>query len=109
MLRAATTFRSYDINIKYYVTAADESATVRTIEGLGGSIDRFKAWQNEISRDINPDKLRALILAPNWESDVTLTGALRVDVSAPAFQQLGRRDVARFSGNITVTHEVVEE
>lgn len=103
------TFRNYDINIKYYVTATSESAAVNTIEGLGGSIDRYMTWQNEISRDINPDKLRALILAPNWESDVTLTGALRVDVSAPAFQQLGRRDVARFSGNITVTHEVVEE
>lgn len=103
-------FIEYDIAFKYYVTAENEEAAINTIEGDGGSIARYEQYQDGvIGRDINPDRLRAFVLAPSWDKEATLTGALRIDVEAPSFQVLSNRDVARFSGTIAVTHEVVEE
>lgn len=97
----------FDIEFTYYTTAENESACIETIEGEGGAIDRYIAWQTgAIGRDINPDKLRAFVLAPDWEGAV---GAYRIDVVAPAFRALGPTTVAKFSGTRTVKHEVVEE
>lgn len=97
----------FDIEFTYYTTAEDESSCIETIEGTGGAIDRYIAWQTgAIGRDINPDKLRAFVLAPDWEGAV---GAYRIDVVAPSFRALGPTTVAKFSGTRTVKHEVVEE
>lgn len=97
----------FDIEFTYYTTAEDESACIETIEGAGGAIDRYIAWQTgAIGRDINPDKLRAFVLAPDWEGAV---GAYRIDVVSPAFRAIGGTTVAKFSGTRTVKHEVVEE
>lgn len=101
----APSIQSYDIELKYYTTAAEESKTIETIEGSGGAIDQFIYWQDSaLDRDINPDKLRALILAPSWASD--LTGAVRVDVIKPTFTELTATTVAKHSGSLVVTHEV---
>lgn len=93
----------YDIEIKYYTTKDNEAATIQTIEGAGGSIAQYNAWQTtSLGRDINPDQLRRFLLAP-----ATGTGALRVDVTRPVFRELSKWQIARFSGTIAVTHEVV--
>ena len=106
----APTFQEYDLELKYYVTQETEAAAIQTIEGLGGALDQFVGWQGgSIGRDINPDKLRALVLCPNWESETPLAGALRVDVVAPSYAVLDERSVARYSGQAKVTHEVVKE
>ena len=98
---------SFDIELTYYTTAADESACIEAVEGDGGAIDRYIYWQSSaLGRDINPDQLRKLILAPNWES--RLTGATRVTITSPTWAEIGRTTVAKFSGNLTVTH-IVEE
>lgn len=95
----------YDIELKYYTTAENEAAAVATIEADGGALDQFNEWQQlKIGRDINPDKLRAFCLAPS-----SGTGALRLDIVKPAFKSLTERQLAEFSGNLTVTHEVTEE
>lgn len=95
----------YDIELKYYTTAENEAAAVATIEADGGALDQFNEWQQlKIGRDINPDKLRAFCLAP-----ASGTGALRLDIVKPAFKTLTERQLAEFSGNLTVTHEVTEE
>ena len=97
---------SYDINIKYYVSSENEAAAYKNIEADGGAIARFIAWQDTvIGRDINPDKLRTLCLNPGDGK----TGCYRIDVTAPTFTALTNDKIARFSGNLTVTHEVVEE
>lgn len=97
----------FDIEFTYYTTAENESACIETIEGTGGAIDRYIAWQTgAIGRDINPDKLRAFVLAPDWEGAV---GAYRIDVVSPSFRAIGGTTVAKFSGTRTVKHEVVEE
>lgn len=95
----------YDIELKYYTTSENEAATVATIEADGGALDQYNAWQQlKIGRDINPDKLRAFCLAP-----ASGTGTLRLDIVKPTFKTLTERQLAEFSGNLTVTHEVTEE
>lgn len=92
---------TYDINIKYYTTEDNESECVATIEGDGGAVDLYKSWQNTaLGRDINPDKLRALILSP-----ASGIGATRVDVVSPSYTVVGETQVAKV-GSITITHEI---
>ena len=94
----------YDIELTYYTTAADESACIQTVEGEGGAVDQYIEWQaGVIGRHINPDKLRALILAPIEESAV---GATRVVITSPEFIELDDTTIAQFSGNKTIRHEV---
>lgn len=93
----------YGVELKYYCTKADEADTIQAIEGPGGAIEQYNAWQTAaLGRDINPDQLRRFILAPS-----TGTGALRVDVVKPAFAELSRTQVARLSGAPVVSYEVV--
>lgn len=93
----------YTVEIKYYCTAEDEAATILSIEGEGGAIDQYNAWQTAaLGRAINPDQLRRFVLAP-----ASGTGAVRVDVVRPAFREIGTSQVAQLSGSIVVSHEVV--
>ena len=62
-------------------------------------------WQcGALGRDINPDQLRKLILCPDW--DASLVGADRVEVTKPVFTELDDSKVAKFSGTVSITHEV---
>ena len=71
----------YDIEVVYYVTEDDESDAVSAIEDEGGAIDTFIEWQcAKISRDINPDKLKALLVS---------AGAKRADITSPVYTVLG--------------------
>lgn len=93
----------YTVEIKYYCTRDNEAATIQTIEGDGGAIDQYNAWQTAaLGRSINPDQLRRYILAPTEG-----TGALRVEVVSPAYTELIKSQVAQLSGTPIVTHEVV--
>lgn len=101
----APTQVSYDISIKYYCTKDNEAATIQAVEGSGGAVERYKEWQcGALGRDINPDQLRKLILCPDWDS--TLVGADRVEVTKPTYVDLSASQVAKFSGTVTITHEV---
>ena len=76
------------------------------MESEGGAIDQYIAWQCEkLGRHINPDKLRALILAPSESGAV---GAARVIITKPVFKELDETTVAHFSGNKTIKREVTE-
>lgn len=95
----------YDIKLTYYTTQADEAQVINNVEGTGGAIDQFKTWQSgELGRAINPDYLRKLILSPDWGD--SLLGATRVTITAPDYTALTRRQVAKFSGTIQVSHVV---
>jgi phage-related baseplate assembly protein len=99
----APTQIAYSIEIKYYCTKDNEAVTIETIEGSGGAIEQYIAWQSAaLSRDINPDQLRRLILAP-----ATGVGAVRVEVTSPAFAELTKAQVAQLSGAPVVTHEII--
>lgn len=95
----------YEVELQYYCTKDDEAATIEAIEGAGGAIDQYNEWQTAaLARDINPDQLRRFILAPS-----TGTGAIRVDIVKPSFQELSKAQVAKLSGTPVVTHKVVSK
>ena len=96
---------AYDIDITYYTTEDNESDCIETIEGAAGSIQQFIDWQGiKLGRDINPDKLRTLCLAPSEG-----VGCKRIVVNSPAFTPLMETQIAVYSGNLTVNHVVEDE
>lgn len=93
----------YEVELKYYCTKDNEAETIQAIEGTGGAVEQYNAWQTAaLGRDINPDQLRRFVLAPSAG-----TGAIRVDVVKPAFAELSKTQVARLSGAPVVSYEVV--
>ena len=93
---------TYDIELVYYTTEAEESDTVNEVEGEGGAIERYNAWQcGEIGRAINPDRLRSEIL----KSDIKPVGADYVEIIKPTYTTLAKNKVAKWSGNMNVTHK----
>lgn len=96
----------YDIELTYYVPVAEENEVVEAIEGEGGAIEKFIAWQREkIGRAINPDRLRAEIL----KSELQPVGAERVEIVSPAYQTLTSTQIAQWSGKATVNHVQIVE
>lgn len=92
----------YDIELVYYTTEDEESDAISAIEGVNGSIERYNSWQcSEISRAINPDRLRAEIL----KSDTKTVGANYVEIKSPTYRVLSPTQVAKWSGNMNVTHK----
>ena len=92
----------YDIELVYYTTEDEESDAISAIEGANGAIERYNSWQcGEISRAINPDRLRAEIL----KSDTKAVGANYVEIKSPAYRVLTSTQVAKWSGTMNVTHK----
>ena len=90
---------SYDIALKYYVTPATESQTILAVEGEGGAIEQYNAWQSaELGRSINPDMLRAYLIQ---------AGAQWAEVTQPVQTSIQPHQYARV-GTIDVTHEVIQ-
>ena len=94
--------KTYDIELVYYTTEAEESDVVNEVEGAGGSIERYNTWQSsEIGKTINPDRLRAEIL----KSDTKPIGADYVEIVNPTYTVLQPNQVAKWSGVMNVTHK----
>lgn len=85
----APTVANYDISLTYYIAIerkADEASIKASIEGFGGAIDQYVAWQyGELGRDINPDYLSNLMFAK---------GAFRIVTTSPVFTLLDDDKVA---------------
>ena len=90
---------SYDIALKYYVTPATESQAILAVEGEGGAIEQYNAWQSaELGRSINPDMLRAYLIQ---------AGAQWAEVTQPVQTSIQPHQYASV-GAIDVTHEVIQ-
>lgn len=100
---------TYDIELEYYTTPKSEAQVIANIENSsGGAVSRYNEWQQAaLGRDINPDQLRRLILAPDWAEN--LVGALRVNIIQPQYTEIKDTEVAQFSGNIKIKHFVTTE
>ncbi len=99
---------SYDIECKYYVTEADEKAAVNSIEGTGGVIEKFTASQDtQIAKPINPDALFSEIMSAVDGAGNRLNIS-RCTVIQPEYQELEYNQVAHFSGNLKISHEVID-
>lgn len=104
---AAPSTHSYDIELVYYTTAANETAVIDNIEGEGGAIEQYINWQgSSLNRNLNPDYLRKLILCPVDSDGNHLIGADRLIITSPIYTELGPTTVATFSGNLKISHEV---
>lgn len=96
----------YQVEIKYYCTKDDEAALIQAIEGEGGAIAQYNAWQTAaLARDIDPDQLRSFVFAAKAESGAT--GTVRMDIKSPVFAAVGKSQVPKLSGTPVVSHEVV--
>lgn len=101
---AAPTEVEYDIQLTYYCTTDNEVQAIETVEAEGGAIDKFKEWQSgALGRNINPDKLRALILAPADGS----SAVDHVAITYPAADDIDDDEIAKFSGDLVVTHQII--
>lgn len=88
----------YEIEVSYTCAASDEASVVAAIEGDGGAIEQYKAWQDEtISRDIAPQKLMAFMFA---------AGAETVEVAKPSAASVGTGKVAKCTAS-SIEHEAV--
>lgn len=97
---SAPTEVPYTIDLCYYVTQADESSCVNAIEGSGGLLEQYNAWQQgEIGRDINPQRMMALLLQ----------SCIRMDVNAPTYTTVTEAEIAKWDGNLNISHVVVSE
>ena len=96
----------YSVELKYYCTKDDEAALIQAIEAEGGAIDQYNAWQTAaLNRDIDPDQLRSFIFAAKSATDAT--GTVRMSIVQPVFTEVSKSQVPKFSGSLTVSHEVV--
>lgn len=96
----------YDIEIKYYCTLEGEADAINLIEGEGGALDQYNAWQvSKLGRSINPSQLLRYAMQ-TVDGEVVI---LRVDIVKPTHVSLNKKQVAKFSGTLNVTHEVIKD
>ena len=89
----------YSIDLAYYINRSDSNRAVAIQEAVAVAVANFTAWQRSLGRDINPDKLRELVMA---------AGAKRVEITAPAYQIVDKKSVAALTGQ-TVRYGGLED
>ena len=89
----------YSIDLTYYINRSDSNRAVAIQEAVAVAVANFVVWQRSLGRDINPDKLREMIMA---------AGAKRVEITAPALQIVNKKSVAALTGQ-TVRYGGLED
>ena len=91
---------NYAINLEYWVSSADASNVAGIDTNVNKAIEEYIAWQDtKIGRDINPDKLRNLVLN---------AGASRVTITH-TYTELSNDTVAKVSGTPAITYKGLSE
>ena len=91
----------YDVELEYWTDLLTEADTVQAVEASDGAISQYIYWQDSTAgQDINPDQLAKRVLSPS-----TGTGAVRVKVIKPDYVELSQTEVAKWSGNLKVSHQ----
>jgi phage-related baseplate assembly protein len=91
---------SYDVGITYWVDKRDAKKSATIQAGVAQAVDDYAAWQRAaLGRDVNPDQLRAMVMA---------AGAKRLTVASPAFTALSGYQVAQ-EGALSVTYGGLED
>lgn len=95
---AAPDFVEYDIALTYSSGAPEQAAAIAGVEGAGGAIEKYIAWQGaELGRAIDPEQLRKYIYALGLDT-------VRADITAPAYTPLGAGQAASFNGALNVAY-----
>jgi phage-related baseplate assembly protein len=88
------------VTFTYYIDTASSAQAISIQAAVAAAVVEYQAWQRaKIGRDINPDKLRSLVIA---------AGAKRLTVTAPTFTALTLDQVAQ-DGTVTVTYGGLED
>ena len=90
----------YDVNIKYYVSENNSGSSHVIQNSVNSAVNNYVLWQKSaLGRDINPDKLKA---------DVIASGAKRCVITSPEFTVISSKQVSH-ARNITITYGGIEE
>ncbi len=77
----------YNIHLTYYIDRSRAAETTSIQQAVTAAVNGYATWQkSKLGRDINPSELIARVMA---------AGALRVQVTEPAFTDLSRFQVAQ--------------
>lgn len=89
----------YDVTLTYYAPDNTLSVVREAVERPGGALDQYYAWQSaQLGRAINPNQLLVLL---------TGAGAVRVDLTLPAYTPITSRQVAHLR-TATISSEALE-
>ena len=97
---AAPEEMGYSVDMTYYINRSDSNRAVAVQEAVAAAVANYTAWQRAIGRDINPDKLRQLVMA---------AGAKRVEVTAPVHQIVGAKSVPVLEDQAAVKYGGLED
>lgn len=76
----------YDIDLKYYIYDDDSEDFESISSSIEDAVEQYITWQcQKLGRDINPDKLKSLVIS---------AGAKRCEILSPEFTVLERNQVA---------------
>lgn len=88
----------YAIKFDYYITEDDALNVTEIKAKVREAVTKYAKWQSEkIGRDINPDKLRSLVLN---------AGASRVVLTSPDFMALENTQIARLTSDISSDEKI---
>lgn len=91
---------NYNVGLTYYINNSDRNNAPAIQSGVEKAVSEYIEWQSgKIGRDINPDKLRELVMA---------AGAKRVVISEPAYTVTAKTSISRL-GTKTVTYGGMED
>lgn len=94
---SAPTPVNYSIDFKYFINQSDRIQAAMIQSAVIQAVEKYKQWQNgKIGRDINPDKLKELIMA---------AGAKRVEIISPVFSEISEDKVASLSSENAIKIE----
>lgn len=98
---SAPTAVAYSINLSYYISIDNSSRVDEIKDAVEKAIAEYIVWQDKkIGRNINPDKLRNLILN---------AGASRVIITTPEYTEVSDRSVSQITGEVNATYEGLSE
>jgi phage-related baseplate assembly protein len=95
----APTEVSYTIGLTYYIAQSDsaQASAIQTV--VSAAVTAYTTWQRKMGRDINPDKLLALIIS---------AGAKRATITTPTQTTIAATEVPALSGTASVTYGGLE-
>ncbi len=100
---SAPTPVNYSIDLSYKISTerlTDEATIREAIEGAGGAVDKYIAWQKSaLGRSINPDILRKYLLD---------AGAFSISLTSPAAAVVNSLQVANLSGSPNIEYTGLE-
>lgn len=95
----APTEVSYTIGLTYYIAQSDSAQATAIQTAVSTAVKAYTTWQRKMGRDINPDKLLALIIA---------AGAKRATITAPTRTTIAATEVPALNGTASVTYGGLE-